>query len=59
MHVILLITDIFPIFSTATNVFHCQISAFVFLTPVISFLSTDGKSVSVFLYVPSPSEGQE
>jgi len=31
----------------------------MFLTTYISFLSTDYKPVSVFLHVPSPSEGQE
>jgi len=30
-----------------------------FLTSAISFLFADDKSVSVFLHVPSPSEGQE
>jgi len=30
-----------------------------FLTPGISFLSSDNKGGNVFLHVPSPSEGQE
>jgi hypothetical protein len=30
-----------------------------FLTSSISFLSADDKTVSVFLHVPSASEGQE
>jgi hypothetical protein len=45
--------------STAAKSFPLSVFDLYFLTPGISFLSADDKTVCVFLHVPSASEGQE